>query len=151
MRKNSRKLRLGARISASRHLRGLSQGTVSRRSGIDPSYLSRIESGKVHPTVRTALKIAEALKMPLGDLVGPSPAERAGQPCPISASGRCLVELISPRPAPVPGRFSEVYSARQIRLLRQFAGLLQRGGPGVLEALEVLVARMTSSDAGRAG
>lgn len=53
---------LGKRITAIRHQRGLSQATVARRVGVDPSYLSRIENEKVHPTVGTAVRIAVALR-----------------------------------------------------------------------------------------
>ena len=85
---------VGDRIFSSRQRRGLSQGTVSRLAGIHPSYLSRIETGKVHPTVRTAVRIATALQISLDELLGPSPASSADKPCPISPNGRCFIELI---------------------------------------------------------
>jgi transcriptional regulator with XRE-family HTH domain len=50
----------GERINASRLARKLSQVAVARRAGIAASYLSRIESGNVHPTLGTALRIASA-------------------------------------------------------------------------------------------
>ena len=68
---------VGQRIAANRIRRGLSQTLVSRRTGLDPSYLSRIETGKVHPTVRTAMKIAAAMQITPGELLGrPPPAGR---------------------------------------------------------------------------
>ena len=85
---------LGARINASRLARKLSQVAVARRTGIAASYLSRIESGRVHPTLGTALRIASALRMSLDDLTGPSPPERKDRPCPVSPSGHCMMDLI---------------------------------------------------------
>lgn len=85
---------IGRRIVANRLHRRLSQAAVSRRAGIHPSYLSRIETGRVHPTVRTAARIAAALKVSLDDLLGPTPPERRNQPCPVSPDGQCILDQI---------------------------------------------------------
>lgn len=139
MTQKTKDLDVGQRISAWRRQRGLAQGVVSRRAGIDPSYLSRIETGKVHPTVRTAMRVASALRVSLNDLLGPSPASGRDHPCPVSMSGRCVMDLIDT--GSQHGRLGpgERYTPRQLRLLRRFTVLLQRGNPNVLKALEVLV------------
>jgi transcriptional regulator with XRE-family HTH domain len=90
---------LGRRVAALRVQRGFSQGAVSRRAGIHPSYLSRIETGKVHPTVRTATRIAGAMRISLNDLLGPTPAEK-DHPCPVTVNGQCLVDLMDSRKEP---------------------------------------------------
>jgi DNA-binding XRE family transcriptional regulator len=151
MKRRSRESVLGKRIAASRLRRGLTQAIVSRRAGLDPSYWSRIETGKVHPTVRTATRIARALRLPLGELLGPSPPEEKNRPCPVSVGGRCLLELIGagsnagrdPRP--------ERYSPRQVRLLRRFARVVQQGDQNMLKALDVLIGEISGRGAGRPG
>lgn len=133
---------VGRRIAARRNQQGLSQGTVSRRSGLDPSYLSRIENGKVHPTVRTAMRIADALRISLEDLLGPSPPSRRDRPCPVSASGSCLMDLIESGPEGPVRKEGERYSLRQIRLLRLFTQVLQQNDPSALKAFETLFNRV---------
>ena len=141
MHEGSTEVDIGKRIGAWRLQRGLSQGAVARRAGIDPSYLSRIESGKVHPTVRTALRVSSALRVSLDDLLGPSPPDRRERPCPASASGSCLLDLIETR-ASMADPDGESYSPRQIRVLRRFMDLLRAANPGLLGALEVVVGEL---------
>lgn len=136
---------VGRRIAARRRERGYSQATVARRSGIDPSYLSRIETGRVQPSVRMALRIATALRMSLDDVLGPSPAEKKGQPCPVSLNGRCLLDLIDATTGEADGHGPERYSARQLRMLRRFSALLQRGSPTLLRALDAMMVEMLDS------
>lgn len=145
MQPNSKQPDIGQRIAASRLHRGLSQGVVSRRAGIDPSYLSRIETGKVHPTVRTAMRIAAALRTSIEDLVGPSPPDRKRQPCPVSASGRCILDLIDSRSDSARTADLEAFSPQQIRLLRHFRELLHCSSAKLLGALEVLLGEMLES------
>ena len=139
-------LETGRRVAARRIERGLSQAALSRRTGINSSYLSRIETGKVHPTVRTALRIAEALGFSIEDLVGPSPPERRPQPCLVSASGRCMMDLVDPGIGAGRHGEAEVYSPQQVRLLRKFTAVLRRGGPDLLMALEVLLAETVNRE-----
>ncbi len=137
MRSKPEETHFGRRIAAARARRGHSQATVARRAGIDPSYLSRLETGRVQPTVRMALRIAGALRMPLEDLLGSTPPEKRGLPCPVSRSGRCLMDLLDTGTHPEAG--PEAFSQRQLRLLRQFAAVLQESDLSVQRALEVLL------------
>ena len=142
MARKSKGRHFGQRIAAIRLQRGLSQGAVSRRTGIDPSYLSRLETGRVQPTVGTAMKIGGALRASPNEMFGPTPPDRNDQPCPVSRSGRCLMDLIdtgTPLPA---GISTERYTTRQIRLLRRFIRFLGTCGPDVLKSLDVLSAEM---------
>src|SRR3972149_1816199 len=116
---------ISKRIAGARHQRRLSQTTVSKRAGIHPSYLSRIERGKVHPTVRTAMRLAAALRISLNDLLGPSPTTQMDQPCPVSASGRCLMDLLDAGADSGRGGDGEIYSAQQLRLMRKLMALLR--------------------------
>ena len=133
---------ISKRIAGARHQRRLSQTTVSKRAGIHPSYLSRIERGKVHPAVRTAMRLAAALRISLNDLLGPSPTTQKDQPCPVSSSGRCLMDLFDTGPDSGRGGGDEVYSAHHLRLLRKFMALLRESDPNLLTALEALVSEI---------
>lgn len=144
MNKTARKEHLGRRIAARRHQRGLSQTVLAKRVGIDPSYLSRIENGKVHPTIRTGVKIANALRMSLDELVGPSPPDRLNQSCPVSGSGQCLLDLIDTGSSSSQTVMAERYTPRQVRLLRRFAGLLLESRPEIVRAMEILVGEIVS-------
>ena len=127
------------RIVAARQRHRVSQSAVARRAGIHPSYLSRIERGKVHPTVATAMRIAAALRVSLNDLLGPSPSTEKDQPCPVSANGQCLMDLFDAVRNSGGAGDGESYSAQQLRLMRKFLALLRHGSPSMLTALEGLV------------
>jgi transcriptional regulator with XRE-family HTH domain len=130
---------LGKRIAATRAQRGLSQGLVARRAGTDPSYLSRIETGKVHPTVRTAMRIASALRISLDDLLGPSPPDFRGRDCPVNPSGHCLMDLIDTNASDGVSADPDKYTPRQLRLLGRFTHVLRDADRDLLKALEVLL------------
>ncbi len=145
MDKKEQEADIGKRISACRSQRGLSQATVARRAGIDPSYLSRIETGRVHPTVRMATRISTALRVPMEDLLGQSPPDRKHQPCPVTRSGRCLMDLLDTG-AGGPSLDPEAYTPRQIKLLRRFTTVLQKSSPNLQRALEVLFSEILDED-----
>ena len=114
---------VGSRLIAARMRRGLSQGTVARRSGIAPSYLSRIETGKVQPTLRTALKILRALDAEPEEIMGPrTHVDRRIHGCPLTDEGHCLLDLMrheTEEERLKPGKF---YTPREVRLIRRMAG-----------------------------
>lgn len=60
----------GQRIRALRAERGLSQADLARRIAMDPATLSRIETGKVAPTIASFSRIAGALSVPISRLLG---------------------------------------------------------------------------------
>ena len=62
---------IGKRIQDIRNSKGLSQvDLVGKIEGnIDTTNISRIESGRTNPTVFTLYRIAEALEVPLTELV----------------------------------------------------------------------------------
>ncbi|MFN3020140.1 helix-turn-helix domain-containing protein [Chryseobacterium sp. TY3] len=63
---------VGKRIKELRESKGISQiELVGRINGeIDPTNISRIESGRINPTVFTLFRIADALKISAKDLIG---------------------------------------------------------------------------------
>jgi transcriptional regulator with XRE-family HTH domain len=46
----------------------MTQMTLGRKAGIDPSWISHIESGRINPTWANVRRIANGLEIPLGDL-----------------------------------------------------------------------------------
>jgi transcriptional regulator with XRE-family HTH domain len=134
---------VGARLAAARGKRGLSQGTVARLAGIAPSYLSRIETGKVQPTFRTALKVASALKVSPDEIVGSPALSHDHGACPISTSGRCMLDLIRSEAQATRIASGEIYTPREIRLLQRLAQWMQGVSSDRLRAMEILLDEMT--------
>lgn len=68
---------VGKRIKELRESKGLSQvEVVGRMQGeIDPTNISRIESGRTNPTVYTLFRIAEALEVQPSELIKISTAK----------------------------------------------------------------------------
>lgn len=58
---------IGKTVSNQRIFLGLSQEELSKKSGIDRTYISRIERGIVNPSILILYKIARILKMTMND------------------------------------------------------------------------------------
>ena len=68
------------------------------------------------------------------EIVGPDvPGKRPHGPCPVTAAGRCLLDLIAAEAD------HEHYSPREVRLLRRFAVWLKSAEPSRVRAIEVLL------------
>lgn len=52
---------IGARLRELRKGRGLAAKEVARRAEVSPAYLSRLENGKISPTVATLSRIVQAM------------------------------------------------------------------------------------------
>ena len=96
------------------------------------------------------MRISDALRISLEDLLGPSPPTRRDRPCPVSTSGNCLMDLIDSGPEGPVRKEGERYTLRQIRLLRLFTNVLQKNDPGALKAFEVLFNRVLNGAPGKA-
>jgi len=57
---------VGERVKRAREKRGLSLLDISRRTGIEVSFLSEIEEGQGAPPLGTIIKLAKALEMKMG-------------------------------------------------------------------------------------
>jgi transcriptional regulator with XRE-family HTH domain len=94
--------RIAALIRSHRLRRNLTLAQLSELSGISVAHLSRLENGQRTPTVRLLLQLARALGVPLGALVGESPAEsmvyvsRSGDRHTIAAGDMSLQSLSDP-------------------------------------------------------
>ena len=132
--------KIGQRLATARLRRSRSQASVARDAGIAPSYLSRIETGKIQPTYRTLSRIARAMDVRLDELVPFNPAEhRRGSGCPISQNGDCLLDLIWREGYAARGPRGEGFTVSQIRLIREFALFVRRIPADRQYALTVLM------------
>ena len=61
--------KLGENLKKLRLKKKMSQGDISRKLGVDRAYISRIENGRMNPTLLTLEKIAEALGISSSELL----------------------------------------------------------------------------------
>ena len=61
--------KLGRNLKRIRTDKNMSQGDIARALGVDHGYMSNIENGKRNPTLATITKLAEALKVSVGELL----------------------------------------------------------------------------------
>lgn len=66
---------IGSRIKAQREKISLTQETVAEKADITTVYLSKIENGKVHPTLDTLGAICSVINCDLGSLLLNSSSE----------------------------------------------------------------------------
>lgn len=67
---------LGERIKALRQERGLQQRQLAEKSGLTPSMVSQIESGRLTPSLHTVGKLAGALGVPIASFFETRPDGR---------------------------------------------------------------------------
>jgi transcriptional regulator with XRE-family HTH domain len=61
--------RFGLAVRRLRGRKGLSQEALAGQAGLNRSYLGEVERGCVSPSITTAAKLAQALDVPLAELV----------------------------------------------------------------------------------
>ncbi|MGC4943846.1 helix-turn-helix domain-containing protein [Kribbella sp. DT2] len=85
---------VGARLRALRQARGTTLADLASETGLTASTLSRLENGKLRPTLEQLLPLARAHGVPLDDLVAAPPT---GDPRihlkPVRRSGLTIVPL----------------------------------------------------------
>ena len=59
----------GRVIQRLRKTKGLSQEELSLRSGLDRTFISRLEGGQRQPTISTLIKLAQALNVTAASIV----------------------------------------------------------------------------------
>ncbi|WKD36226.1 helix-turn-helix domain-containing protein [Streptomyces xanthophaeus] len=69
---------MGPRLRAARERHGVTLTGVSRATGISPSTLSRIETGRRKPTLEVVVQLAKEYGVSLDELAGTAPAPVAG-------------------------------------------------------------------------
>lgn len=133
---------LGRRFRTIRRAQRLTQREVSERAGLAEPFLSRLENNRANPSLETLHRLAGALDVSLGDLIGAEPA-RFKPDCPVSYSGQCIAELIHHvgRRQTTAG---EAYGPRQIHLLQLANYLVQNADTETLVAFETVMRSMMS-------
>ena len=133
--------RVGAALAALRDKQSLSLDELSRRAGVSKSMLSQIERAQANPTVAVVWRLANALGVPLTDLLQPADAPtgpaittvaRHATPTLRDADNGCELRILGP--IELAGQF-EWYT------LRMQAGAVldsQPHAPGSREHLSVL-------------
>jgi len=142
---------IGTRVMQIRSQKGISQRQLSERSGIAGSYLSRIENRHLEPRPKTLRKIAEALEVPLAEFFQDQAENLAGIQCVVTPSGNCLMELLGSGHGKPPQPGAERYTPRHLRLIRLAGYLIQSGDRRLLDALEVVLGALLSSDTSQPG
>ena len=97
--------RVGDTLAALRQAQALSLDELSRKAGVSKSMLSQIERAQANPTVAVVWRLANALGVPMGDLLG-SVAPPAGPAIclvPVQATpslrnpdGSCELRILGP-------------------------------------------------------
>jgi transcriptional regulator with XRE-family HTH domain len=68
MANNSLQINIGKQIQKLRELNGLSQQDLAAKCNFEKSNMSRLEAGRVNPTLSTLEKVAKALNVSLVEL-----------------------------------------------------------------------------------
>lgn len=69
--------RVGDTLAALRQARALSLEELSRKAGVSKSMLSQIERAQANPTVAVVWRLANALGVPIAELLGSAPQQAA--------------------------------------------------------------------------
>lgn len=96
--------RVGETLAALRQDRALSLDELSRQAGVSKSMLSQIERNQANPTVAVVWRLANALGVPMAELLGadkpvqPAIATVASHATPSlrSPDGRCELRILGP-------------------------------------------------------
>ena len=133
-------MNVGKKILKLRLQSKLSQREISNISGLAVSYLSRLENDRITPSIKTLRKISQALGVPLTALLDREPAgEVPAERCPVTPSGRCIMNQLFAGRGRKPKSQVETYSPQQLDLLRLCNTLLQRDNKEIFNALAVIM------------
>lgn len=61
--------RLGENLKRIRVKKGITQTEIAKRLAVDKSFVSNIENGKTNPTLSTITNLANALDIPVNELL----------------------------------------------------------------------------------
>ncbi len=136
---------LGKRILELRLKSKRTQQQVSELTGLAVSYLSRLENDRMSPSIRTLTKISEALHVPLTSFFDDKPILEAKDRCPVSLSGRCILDQLFVGQGRKPERNLESYSPQQLEILRACNYLLQKGDKETVKMLSLLMKSLTQT------
>lgn len=131
---------LGGTVFRLRREKGFTQAEVGIASGLATSYVSRIENGRLQPTLPTLRRLAAALGVPVSGLFPGGGRPPGPGCCPVSTSGQCIGELIRGDRGRAPGDAKVRYGPEEIRLLRMADYVVLCGTKETRDALAVVLA-----------
>ena len=131
-----------------RNQKDMTQQQVSQRTGIAPSYLSRIENRRLEPGPKTLRCIAEALGVPVSEFFQESQAALKRSRCAITSSGSCIMDLLRSGRGKAAHAGGEAYTPQQLQLLRMANYLIQSGDHRILDALDLLLSALLGPQPG---
>ncbi len=134
---------LGKRILQLRIKSKRTQQEVSQLTGLAVSYLSRLENDRMSPSIRTLTKISEALHVPLTSFFDNKPILEAKDRCPVSLSGRCILDQLFVGQGRRPKANPESYSPQQLEILRACNYLLHTGDKEIVKMLSLMMKSLT--------
>jgi XRE family transcriptional regulator, regulator of sulfur utilization len=92
---------LAANLRRLREARDLTQAELAQRSDVPRPTLAHLESGSANPTLSVLLRVADALRVPLEEIVAPPRAGAVFHPAgslPSRTTGRVSVQEVLPEP-----------------------------------------------------
>ncbi|MBW2731656.1 MAG: helix-turn-helix transcriptional regulator [Deltaproteobacteria bacterium] len=129
---------VGRRIRQLRLKTKRTQREISEQTGLAVSYLSRLENGRITPSVRTLTKLSTALAVPVTSFFDSERVLEQGDRCPVSLSGQCILEHAFVGRGRRPNT-PEPYSQKQLEILRQCNYLLHKGDKDLLMTLSTIM------------
>jgi len=135
---------IGKRVLQLRLQSKMTQQEISVLTGLAVSYLSRLENERITPSIRTLTRIANAFGVPVTHLLQAEPERHDGESCPVSPSGRCLLNQLAVGRGRRPKSRSDSYSPFQLEILRMCNVLLQSQDREVVDSLATLLRSMCS-------
>ena len=142
----------GKQIQSIRLQSKRTQQELAQLSGIAVSYLSRVENDRIAPTVRTLGKIARALNVPVTSFFAGDEVLEASDRCPVSLSGKCILDQVFAGRGQDPAPNVESYSPQQLQALRLCNFLLHTRDKELLRTLVTMLKSLLAlSESRRAG
>lgn len=130
---------VGKRILRLRLEANRTQREISEVTGLAVSYLSRLENGRITPTIPTLTKIANALSVDVTAFFGQEPALESGDRCPVSTSGKCVLDQLLVGRGRRPDTKWDGYTPQQLEVLRLCDYLIHTGDKEVMTSLQTVL------------
>lgn len=135
---------VGKRILRLRLESNRTQREISEDTGLAVSYLSRLENGRITPTIPTLTKIAKSLGVNVTSFFGQESALESGDRCPVSTSGRCVLDQLLVGRGRKPETKWEGYTPQQLELLRLCDYIIHTGDKEILSSLLTVLEALLS-------
>ena len=126
---------VGTEIRRHRQLAGHTQRQLAERASVAVAYLSRLENNRVAPTLRTMNRVADALGVSVAALLERQVPLEPPDRCPVSLSGRCILDEAAGRRQRRRSGGRESYGPEDLKALRLCNVFLQTADRQAVRAL----------------